>query len=127
MNFFRSFWLWLAAVVLLVTVATWQSPTANSTTARIAHLESVIRCPSCDGLSVAQSTQSSSLAIRGEISSMVRAGTSDSAIISTIEKAYGPSILLSPSTSGVGVVLWAGPVLVVLGALAIGARLGKRR
>ena len=60
------------------------------------------------------------------LTSEEQAGQSDAQILATIERAYGPSVLLSPSISGLGLVLWAGPVVVVLGAMVIGARLRKR-
>lgn len=126
MKMLRSFRLWCAALLCLVVVSVVVTPTGNTRAARIAHLEALVRCPSCDNLSVAQSTQSSSLAVRAQITSLVTAGESDAQILTTIEQAYGPSVLLSPSTTGIGVVLWAGPVLVILVAVLIGARLRRR-
>jgi len=126
-NILASFRLWLCAVVLVAVAAVVVTPSGSTWQSRVAHLESLVRCPSCTDLSVAQSTQSSSLAVRAQITSMVKAGQSDTAILTTIERSYGANILLSPSTGGLGVLLWAGPLAVVVAATAIGLRLRKRR
>jgi cytochrome c-type biogenesis protein CcmH len=126
-NILASFRLWLCAVVLVAVAAVVVTPSGSTWQSRVAHLESLVRCPSCTDLSVAQSTQSSSLAVRAQITSMVKAGQSDTVILTTIERSYGANILLSPSTGGLGVLLWAGPLAVVVGATAIGLRLRKRR
>ena len=93
---------------------------------RIAHLETLVKCPSCQDLSVAQSTSSSSLAVRHEIEVMVERGDSDSQILTAIESAYGPSVLLSPSTRGWGVVLWLVPAA-LFGALVVALIVLRRR
>ena len=87
----------------------------------------VVKCPSCEDLSVAQSTSSSSLAVRHEIAQLVARGDSDSQILTTIEDAYGPSILLSPSTAGWGVLLWLVPSAVFVGLVATVVVLRRRR
>lgn len=123
----RSFRLWLvvlAAVVALVIVTT---PSTSSNTQRVSHLESLVKCPSCQDLSVAQSTSSSALAVRHEIVTMVAAGDSDSQILTTIEDAYGPTILLSPSTAGLGTLLWLLPAAVFVGLGATVVVLRRRR
>lgn len=115
MRSWGSFRLWLIAVAAVVALALVSTPTSSSTAQRVAHLETLVKCPSCQDLSVAQSTSSSSLAVRHEISSMVAKGESDTQILTTIEAAYGPSILLSPSTSGLGALLWILPVAMFVG------------
>ncbi len=123
----RSFTLWCVAVVALALVVVVLNPRPVGDGARIAHLESLVRCPSCEDLSVAQSTATAALAVRAEIAARVRAGQSDNQILTSLERVYGTSILLRPPTSGLGVVLWLGPLLLVV-ALVVGAlRLARRR
>jgi cytochrome c-type biogenesis protein CcmH len=114
----------LVAVLVLALVST---PSSSSAAQRVTHLETLVKCPSCQDLSVAQSTSSSSLAVRHEIESMVARGRSDTQILTTIEAAYGPSILLSPSTSGLGALLWVVPVAVFVGLGATVVILRRRR
>lgn len=122
-----SFRLWALTLIVVVAVAVATQPSTPSSVQRIAHLESLVKCPSCQDLSVAQSTSSSALAVRHEIVTMVARGESDTQILTTIEAAYGPSILLSPSTAGIGVVLWLAPVAVFAGLVATVVVLRRRR
>jgi cytochrome c-type biogenesis protein CcmH len=123
----RSFWLWAAAFVVVLVIAITVTPSTPSAASRIAHLESLVKCPSCEDLSVADSNATTAVAVRAEITADVHHGESDNAILTSIEDAYGPSILLSPSTSGLGVLLWVGPLAVVLVVVLVGLRLVRRR
>lgn len=127
MKILASFRLWALALVVLAVFAVVNTPSAPSSQSRIAHLESLVKCPSCEDLSVAQSNATSAVAVRNEISRKVRAGESDNQILTSLEDVYGTSILLSPSTSGIGALLWIGPVLVLIVVAVIGVRLARRR
>jgi cytochrome c-type biogenesis protein CcmH len=122
-----AFRLWLVALVAVLALALVTGPTTSGSAQRIAHLESLVKCPSCQDLSVAQSTSSSALAVRHEIVSMVHQGQSDTQILTSIEAAYGSSVLLSPSTSGVGVLLWLVPAGVFAGLAVTFVVLRRRR
>jgi cytochrome c-type biogenesis protein CcmH len=111
----------------VIAAAVLSAPTTSSSAQRVAHLESLVRCPSCEDISVAQSNATSAIAVRHEIVAKVAAGKSDNEILTSLEAAYGTSILLSPPTSGLGVLLWAVPVAGVLVALFIALRLARRR
>ena len=127
MTVLRSFWLWAVAFAVVLVVAITLTPSTPSQATRIAHLESLVKCPSCDDLSVADSNGTTAVAVRHEITSDVHHGESDNAILTSIEDAYGPSILLSPSTSGLGVLLWVVPLGGVLALVLVGLRLVRRR
>jgi len=86
-----------------------------------------VRCPECRDLSVAESDETSAIAVRHEIADDVHRGESDNKILTSLEATYGPSILLSPSTSGLGTLLWAVPVGVLVLIVVIGLRLARRR
>jgi len=122
----RSFWLWAAAMVIVFAFALSLPATQSSAATRIAHLESLVKCPSCEDLSVAQSNATTAVAVRHEIAADVAAGKSDDQILTSIEDAYGPSILLSPPTSGLGVLLWVVPLAVVVALVVVGIRLRAR-
>ncbi len=127
MKILTSFRLWLAAVVAVGIFAFVDTPSTSTWKSRVVHLETLVKCPSCQDLSVAQSNATSSLAVRHEIVTMVKAGDSDTQILTTIERSYGPSVLLSPSVGGLGVLLWVGPLVVVALAAGIAWRLRRRR
>jgi cytochrome c-type biogenesis protein CcmH/NrfF len=126
MKLLRSFWLWVAALVVVFGVALLASPNQSSAASRAAHLESLVKCPSCEDLSVAQSNATTAVAVRHEIVADVAAGKSDNQILTSIQAAYGTSILLSPPTSGLGVLLWIVPLGVVLALIVVGLRLRRR-
>jgi cytochrome c-type biogenesis protein CcmH len=123
----KSFTLWGVVFVLVAVAAILVRPSGSSEAARIAHLETLVRCPSCDDLSVAVSNATSAIAVRHEISTKVHEGKSDDEILTSLEAAYGTSILLSPPTSGLGVLLWIVPLLGVLLLVASAVRLARRR
>ena len=123
----RSFRLWALALVAVAALALVSAPSSPSSVSRIAHLESLVKCPACEDLSVAQSNATSAVAVRNEIAAKVHAGESDNQILTSLEDVYGASILLSPSTSGIGALLWLGPLLVLVVVLVIGVRLARRR
>ena len=127
MSVVKSFWIYAMALVVVAVLVGLVNPHAPTRTSRIAHLETLVRCPSCEDLSVAQSTATSSLAVRREITSLVESGASDSTILTRLEATYGTSVLLSPPTSGLGVVLWLVPLLGLVVVAAVVVRLARRR
>jgi len=122
-----SFRLWFAALVAVGALALVSAPSVSSAQARVAHLESLVRCPSCEDLSVAQSNATSAIAVRHEILQKVRHGQSDNEILTSLEATYGTAILLSPPTTGLGVILWVLPLAGLVVLVLIGVRLWRRR
>lgn len=123
----RSFTLWCVALLAVAALAVALAPRAGGDSVRIARLESLVRCPSCEDLSVAESNATAAIAVRHEIAADVRKGLSDNRILTSLEDVYGTSILLSPPTSGLGALLWIGPTLVGLLVVASAVRLARRR
>ena len=126
-NVVKSFRLWCLAFLCVVAVALLEAPSTASTQSRIAHLETLVKCPACEDLSVAQSNATSSIAVRNDIARRVREGQSDNKILTSLEATYGTSILLSPSTSGLGVLLWLVPLAAIVALAVAYARLARRR
>lgn len=86
---------------------------------RAAALDAQLRCPSCDDLSVAQSSASAAVAVRHEVLHLAREGRTDQQIEDQLVGQYGPTILLRPPTSGLASLVWIVPALA--GAGAVGA------
>jgi cytochrome c-type biogenesis protein CcmH len=122
-----SFWLWLLAVAIVGAMVGFFAPATSTSRQRIAHLESIVRCPACEDLSVAQSNAASSIAVRHQIVAGVEHGRSDTAILTEIEHEYGPAILLSPTGGGLVNLLWAVPVAIFVVGLVLYGRLARRR
>lgn len=122
----------LATVVVLgVGLGAWRAATAPqvlTVTARAAAVEATLRCPTCQGLSVAESTSPIAAGIRQQIRRRLAAGASPAQIRSYYVARYGDWILLSPPRRGVGWVAWGAPVAVLLaGATLLARTLGRRR
>jgi cytochrome c-type biogenesis protein CcmH len=115
------------ALVAVTVVALVFTPHPSTSTARIAHLETLVRCPACHDLSVAESNQTSAIAVRNEIAAKVKSGESDNEILTSLETVYGTSILLSPPTSGLGVLLWVVPIAGLVLLVGSSIRLARRR
>jgi cytochrome c-type biogenesis protein CcmH len=127
MSLLRSFWLWAGALVVVGVLVVVTTPSAATSQTRIEHLETLVRCPECRDLSVAESDETAAIAVRHEIAADVHRGESDNRILTSLEATYGTSILLSPPTSGLGTLLWAAPVAVLVLCVGIGVRLARRR
>ena len=109
----------LMAVVLLGALAIGAQGDSGPATEdqRVERISSVVRCPTCRGLSAAQSDAPSAEAIREEVRRRVRAGETDGQIKGYMISRYGEDILLQPRSK----LVWALPivgVVVVVGALA---------
>ena len=115
-------WAVLAVVVLVALVwAAWPEGGSGGDVARADALAEELRCPDCEGLSVADSSTSSARAIRTDIDERVAAGESDGEIRQYYVDLYGESILLEPEGDTLGFLVWGLPVIVILiGAAAVG-------
>ena len=113
-------------LTLLVGSGVFDTPAPAAMT-RVAALERIVKCPSCQDLSVAQSNAPSSVAVRREIVAQVTAGASDDAILNGLVARFGPSILLVPPAGGIDDVLWIVPVALACAAVAGGAVVVVRR
>jgi cytochrome c-type biogenesis protein CcmH len=121
-------WIALALVVVIaLAVVLWPSG-SQSLAARAHDLETQFKCPECSGLSVADSQAPTSRAMRADIKRRLRAGQSDEEVRQAYVDTYGESILLSPQDSGVSLLVWILPIVVVaLGATGIIFALRRNR
>jgi cytochrome c-type biogenesis protein CcmH/NrfF len=103
----------LVAAVAVLAVGSHHPP-ASSYSARISQLDSLVKCPGCEDLSIAQSNASSSVALRGQVAGWVRQGWSNQQVEQAVVDRFGPSGLLVPE-SGARSVLY----LVPLGSIAV--------
>ena len=127
MRVLGTFRFWVVALCVVTVSAILSAPHLSLAQQRITHLESIVKCPACDDLSVAQSNAPAAVAIRHEISARVHAGATDTQILTSLEARYTGVILLSPSASGLGVLLWLLPLVVVLLGVGIFVRMVRRQ
>ena len=86
--------------------------------ARAERIASGVKCPTCQGLSVAQSKAGPARAIYSEITRQVAAGASDDDVRAYLVSRYGVSELLRPEATGAGSVVWIAPVTLLVLAVA---------
>jgi len=98
----------VALVCALVVGASGRAAPATPTQ-RAAALDTELRCPSCDDVSVADSSAASAVAIRQLVLTETESGVPDSAIVSYLQSRY-PGIVLRPPASGIEGVVWFAPI-----------------
>lgn len=108
-----------ALVVIVVGLASSDSsePTAED---RVEALSDSIKCPFCNGESLADSASGVAADYRALIALRVADGASDEEILAEFAANFGDSYILDTSTSGWSVVLWLAPVVMLgVGVVAI--------
>jgi len=119
----RSLWVRIGTPLVVVAVALAIgsgvfSGKPETAAQRAARIEAVVRCPSCIDVSVAQSQETTAVAVRHEIEQQVARGRSTAQIEQTLVDQYGQNILLEPPDSGGFAVIWIVPIVLAAGALA---------
>jgi cytochrome c-type biogenesis protein CcmH len=104
----------VATVALTIGSLARSAPTVAQ---RASAIESRIKCPSCEDISVAQSEAPTAIAARHQIVRMVKAGATDATIEQSFVNRYGPSILLAPPVAGLDALVWVLPLVAVLAGL----------
>lgn len=105
----------LAGVVFIGLLAGGRAPAD-----RVDALASRLRCPVCQGVSVADSPSDSAEAMRGRIAELVAAGATDTEVEQHFVDRYGQWVLLDPRPGPRTWALWALPaVALAAGGLAV--------
>jgi cytochrome c-type biogenesis protein CcmH len=103
----------IALTAVLIGVLVLTGPTEVD---RVANVGSRIKCPVCQGESIANSPAQMARDMMSLVAERVGDGVSDQAIVDELLASYSGAVLLDPPASGGTLVLWLAP----LGALAIG-------
>ena len=107
----------LALVVVVVVLALRPAPTAT-VAERAEALAAELRCPDCQGLSVADSPTGSAREIRRQIDALLAGGATNDEVRTHFVERYGQWILLAPTSP----LAWLLPfAVVVAGIVALGA------
>jgi cytochrome c-type biogenesis protein CcmH len=107
------------AVVLAVALVIGSFTRSGSETVgqRVDRIAREVRCPSCSGLSAAESDAPTAVAVRQLITDRAKAGRSDASIETELVHSYGSGILLRPPASGVAAVVWLVPAVAGAGGV----------
>jgi cytochrome c-type biogenesis protein CcmH len=94
--------------------------------ARVQALGKQLRCPMCQGLSIADSNSSAARAQMDKVRELVAAGKTDQEIRDYFTSRYGEWALLEPPARGMNLLVWLLPLaLLVGGGLAIARTLRR--
>lgn len=114
-------------IVIALILAVGLRGNVTSSEARWRTLTASLRCPVCQGLSIADAPAPVAEQMRQIVRDQIANGATDEAIRDYFVSRYGRWILLVPATSGLDVVLWMAPAgLVLLGGSLVVVRARRR-
>ena len=119
---------WVLGLVL-ATYAPQQAGSALLDPAREARVQALgkqLRCPMCQGLSIADSNSSAARAQMDKVRELVAAGRTDQEIRDFFTSRYGEWALLEPPASGMNLLVWLLPLLLLVGGGLAIARTMRR-
>ncbi len=99
-------------------------PVAN---ARAVHLAAKLRCLVCQNQSIAESNADLAIDLKRQIREQIAAGRSDEEITGFMVERYGDFVLYSPPVKAVTLLLWFGPLSLLVVGLYVLLRNLRRR
>jgi cytochrome c-type biogenesis protein CcmH len=114
-------------VVGVPVAAQTDAPMSTAVQARWDHIAAELRCLVCQNESLASSNAELALDLRRELRGLIEQGRSDADIRSFLVSRYGDFVLYKPEVKPVTWLLWFGPFVLLLGALAVALRLMRRK
>jgi len=88
----------------------------------------LLRCPVCQGLSVADSPATMAVNMKAQVREMLAAGYEQEQILAYFEHSYGEFVRLQPPLRGVNWLVWLGPLLALAaGGVFVTRALSARR
>lgn len=102
-------------------------PLAPPLEARVQKLGKQLRCPVCQGLSIADSPASMARAQLDKVRTLVSEGKSDDEIRAYFVERYGEWVLLQPEAHGINWMVWLGPVALLLIGFGVIVRQVQKR
>ena len=111
----RGVWLWL-----LIGSSAWAldaTPTAADPAleVRVMALAGELRCLVCQNQSLADSHADLAIDLKNQVREQLRAGRTDEQVIDYMTERYGDFVLYRPPFKRTTLLLWVGPLLLVLG------------
>jgi cytochrome c-type biogenesis protein CcmH len=120
----------VAGLVLVCFVPLTLGATASDLDARVREIAAQLRCPICQGLSVADSPSELANEMRTLVREQLQQGKTSAEVLDYFTQRYGEWILLAPPKHGFNLVIWVLPfILLPIGVAAVylGARRWVRR
>jgi cytochrome c-type biogenesis protein CcmH len=87
--------------------------------ARVTRLTSELRCLVCQNQTIADSHAGLAVDLRNQVREMLQRGDSEQEILDFMTARYGDFVLYRPPLKSTTILLWLGPVAMVIGGLAL--------
>ena len=94
--------------------------------ARTEEVGALLRCPVCQGLSIADSPATMASKMKARVRELLAAGYDEEQILSYFERSYGEFVRLEPARRGINWLVWLAPPLVLVGGLVLIRRTMRR-
>ena len=131
----------MIAALLLLFVTTTAAPDASmfvgppqgqplagaALDAKTQEVASLLRCPVCQGMSVADSPSEMAVNMKHQVGALVARGYTREQILDYFERSYGQFVLLKPKFQGVNTLVWILPILAIAIGVVIVFRVINRR
>lgn len=95
--------------------------------ARTEEVGALLRCPVCQGLSIADSPASMATKMKARVRELLAAGYDEEQILAYFERSYGEFVRLEPPRRGINWVVWLAPPLALLGGIVLLRATMRRR
>ncbi len=120
----RAPWFLILVAILLIVAALWSymafvAATHETLDQHVSRIGSQLKCPICQGESVADSSSTLAQQMRSVIREKIQAGQSDSQIIQFFSDRYGNQIVWEPQWWGFSMLTWLVPIALLLGGLVL--------
>lgn len=79
----------------------------------------LLRCPVCQGMSVADSKAEMAVNMKGQVRELLQRGYTEEQILQYFERSYGEFLLQRPKFEGVNTLVWLLPVAALIAGAAI--------
>jgi cytochrome c-type biogenesis protein CcmH len=114
----------LVVGVLIIIAATWLTLLVSASThktldERVREVGSQLKCPICQGESVADSPSFLAQEMRQVIREQLQKGKSEQEVIQYFVNSYGSQIAWSPSWQGFTLLAWLVPIMLLLGGVVV--------
>jgi cytochrome c-type biogenesis protein CcmH len=114
-------------ILLLITGTPEGKPlSGEALEARTKEVSSLLRCPVCQGMSVADSPAEMAVNMKREVRELLARGYTEKQILAHFETSYGQFVLLEPKFEGVNALVWILPAAGLVIGAAILARQWKK-
>jgi cytochrome c-type biogenesis protein CcmH len=87
--------------------------------ARTEEVGALLRCPVCQGLSIADSPATMASKMKARVRELLAKGYDEEQILAYFERSYGEFVRLEPARRGINWLVWLAPPMALLGGLVL--------